>query len=325
MKNKKSSYTIFDRYSKNLKFFLICKEDTLSKDVYLCPLSLTLHTRPNFNCDSEYNLTIEHVPPKSMGGKPVCLLIKKINSTLGHTLDTELLNQYKFKQFMRGDDEHLVDIDMGQIQFRHRSKLKLKLQPDDSGKHLLLFNPGTSNMKKIKKFLSSPNEPKIMRVTITEPHAAPNVRSAGYLRIAYLLAFNKFGYSLIFNKDGSLNKTYDKIRRQILNPEINMIENVPVISNNHQLQDGVYIITSPKKLKSICVVFTLSRNETSESNIVMLPLPTDINFDSYKFYRVYKENPKMVKDIQIAQIRDLEIDQTQSDAYWLLRYIKELQ
>src|SRR5690606_39946274 len=111
---------------------------------------------------------------------------------------------------------------------------------DDGGKQLLLFNPGSSNMKKIKEFLSSPIEPKNMRVTITEPHAAPNVRHAAHLRIAYLLAFNKFGYSLIFNKDGSINKTFDKIRRQILNPEINMIENVPVISNNSQLQDGVY-------------------------------------------------------------------------------------
>lgn len=61
------------------------------QEYYLCPIALTLHARDDIKTGQ---LTIDHVPPKSLGGKPLILTNKEINNTDGQSSDKKLLNYF---------------------------------------------------------------------------------------------------------------------------------------------------------------------------------------------------------------------------------------
>lgn len=324
MKPQKSKTSLFDKYSENLKYFLAVKHDSKPIDVYLCPLSMAGYSRSHLYGESENQLTVEHVPPKSMGGKPVCLLSKEVNSTMGHTMDKVLLDQFIFRQFIRGGGSYPVHVDP-KIQHHkfYRSQLRIKMHTSDE-RPMLEFDPGVKNFKKVKNSLLESVEMPKMTVKIKEPKTDEDIRDAGYLRIAYLLAFEKLGYALIFNEDGTINETYEKVRQQILNPDQSIIDKVPMFSSYHQFDDGVYIISSPKKLRSLMVALTLSIEDSSEKIIVMLPLPQDSNFEAYRFHRFYMENAEMLPEIQYDMITNLEIDKDIAHAAWLYNHLRHL-
>src|SRR5690554_3970995 len=96
---------LFNRFSSNLQYTLCnhslafkAKDVTLPKDVYLCPISLTAHSIDNLK---NGNLTIEHVPPSSLGGRPLVFTDKRINNKDGYTSDKDLLLFFQTKNFIK--------------------------------------------------------------------------------------------------------------------------------------------------------------------------------------------------------------------------------
>lgn len=94
---------LFKTFSDNLrktfqKFNLTLNANgsVISEELYLCPISMV-----GFMKDSLQNgrLTIEHVPPESLGGKPLVLTSKEVNSKDGHTSDKKLLNFFESENF----------------------------------------------------------------------------------------------------------------------------------------------------------------------------------------------------------------------------------
>ncbi len=62
---------------------------------YLCPLCFELFMKFDLKDDAPNPLTLEDVPPKSLGGKPRLLTCRKCNSRSGHILDNNLLKRLK--------------------------------------------------------------------------------------------------------------------------------------------------------------------------------------------------------------------------------------
>jgi hypothetical protein len=86
------------------------------------------------------------------------------------------------------------------------------------------------------------------------------------LKIAYLLAFEKLGYLYIFNKNCHI------VREQINHPEKNILKNPFWI--NYEFPDkflGINIITKPRELRSILVVYDLKTKSDTYRISICLP------------------------------------------------------
>lgn len=322
MKYKKRHAPLFDMYSENLKYFINVKINSKYADAYLCPLSMIIYLRQDLFCSTENGLTVEHVPPRSLGGKAVCLINKKMNSTTGHTIDKELLKSFKYRQFRKNKGFHSAN---GKFPMMFpgffRSRMKIHEKSLD-GKRRIEFKPGNKNYQRLKNNLSQSNTLPEMTVNFKDPEVDHKKVNSAYLKIAYLMAFSKLGYALIFNEDGSINETYEKIREQILNPDREIVPKMPIYSTENKFEDGVYIISSPKRLRSIMVAFTLSRGEYSEFYSTMLPLPHDSNFETLYHHQFYMRNPEPLPEIHFTKVPDLEADQNRKNAYWLYNHLR---
>jgi len=76
-----------------------------SDDTYYCPIC-----GDGFREDAlqDDKLTLEHVPPKALGGKAITLTCKRCNNTAGHTIDAEAASrseQLRFAQTLLGKRE----------------------------------------------------------------------------------------------------------------------------------------------------------------------------------------------------------------------------
>jgi hypothetical protein len=65
---------------------------------YMCPLCL--------GYDDPDALTLEHVPPRSIGGKELCLTCVACNETAGHSIDAEVYREHVHRSFLA--DENAV-------------------------------------------------------------------------------------------------------------------------------------------------------------------------------------------------------------------------
>lgn len=83
------------------KIFFECGAKSLERvigtdnKIYICPICMQY-----FYQDSLTNktLSLEHVPPRSIGGKEITLTCTKCNTTAGHNIDSEADCRYKLYQ-----------------------------------------------------------------------------------------------------------------------------------------------------------------------------------------------------------------------------------
>lgn len=284
MNNREKKEILFNIYSENFKFI---KENSNLKDKFekdfgcYCPICLTYFEKSDLN--NEINpLTIEHNPPQSLGGKSSVLTCKKCNSEAGHKIDNEILTV-------------LREIDA--INFKPNSEIKTKffndstegngvnakIKIEDNGTFIINIDTKNNNPATHKKFFESEiHEYKspIFSTDFTETgwskklsfnFEKPNKRnerlaSISLLKIAYLLAYEKLGHLYLFNKNSEI------IREQIKFPEKELIKNPFWI--HYKFPDhilGVNIITKPRELRCILVVFDLKTKSDNYRISICLP------------------------------------------------------
>lgn len=103
---RRKKEALFRKFSQNLKHVAAGLNFRLDKqykeDAYLCPLSFKVFDRRGLNEEYTDQLTLEDVPPKSLGGKGICLTSKINNSRAGHTFDNVLLKHLEDQNFLQG-------------------------------------------------------------------------------------------------------------------------------------------------------------------------------------------------------------------------------
>jgi len=290
MKNpKETRRKIFDAYSKNLE--LLKSNITFSSDFtngYLCPLCFKLFYEEDLLESSENRLTLEDVPPKSLGGNPKILTCKICNSSSGYKIDFHLFERLKeidARQFLPN-----TKIDTSLIKDGNRVNSVLEI--DNNGKIIFNVETNRSNPKEFenfhknvfsynsvyksilaKEFIDTPFISKKFKISM--PQRSDEHRAEiGLLRIAYLLAYSTLGNSLI------LNESLFKIREQLLNPEKNILTK-PFWFNTEFPEEcvGINVITEPEDLKCYLVIFNLSTASKRRQFAIALPGPSypDIN------------------------------------------------
>lgn len=279
----KPNQRLFNRYSENFKRILSLNHlgltrngEKIEETYYLCPISLELFLETALFTGS---LTIEHVPPRSLGGKPIILTSKTINSTDGYSSDKNLLNFFESLNFKSGkggistviSSESLdlngvkVVLSLGDV----RGKLGMKMLTSTSNIEALdykgLFRNWNGGQFNIRGSLQNQIEKKTL------------------LKCAYLTAFASIGYSLIMCKDGLREHTYGVLIDYLrgINPEN---EFPCVYFNQHAPIENskVGVVSWNENVKSFVVNLTFKLNEVHYNYAVFLPHPETENLDCLK-------------------------------------------
>lgn len=191
---------MFNRYARNLKIVRSKLEFEISGNsedsgVFICPLSLKVFTEDGLDSKYADQLTVEHVLPRSLGGRGITLTNKISNSQAGHTLDANLLAYLLHHDFNSGN---------GSIPVRYKFDDKITINGEiKRGRNLSLnFRPKEMHQGALRviDLLKSPKE-----LSISFSFVKPKDPSVALLRIAYLLAFSTLGYSFLFGATKYLN------------------------------------------------------------------------------------------------------------------------
>ena len=206
----------------------------IEEECYACPICGTA-----FGKSSIYTgeLTEEHVPPKSIGGKAVLLTCKECNSFAGHSFEFAAKDRTQLERKVKGLFGR-IDGDLGHVQieigkarinadfsnFNDVRSLKLS-EKHNSPSALALFTRERENMT-----LSDS-----IQIHVPDAYKQSNVRLTD-LKAGFLAATAKFGYSY------GLSKNLNFIREQLRQAH----------EKDNQLK---YLNTSFQPINSIAVSF----------------------------------------------------------------------
>jgi hypothetical protein len=265
-RNKKKKLKIFELYSQNLKWIKQKTNAKFKKEFeygVLCPLCLNPFLETDLLPSDKNHLTLEHNPPKSLGGKDNILTCKECNNKSGHKADVELLTyilEQEFKNF-RPNSKHRT-----KLVNKKGAKVTADFRFDNKGKMILNIQNKYSNPKDFKEFIDSEEkgffaiEGETGKFATRKLNFNMNLPDKGNMRIAsiallkigYLLGFEKYGHIFLFNQN------FDIIREQILNPEKEIITEPFWINFEFpEIYLGVNILNKPVELNCFLNTFIL--------------------------------------------------------------------
>ncbi len=204
---------------------------------YICPLCI-------FAFSSLDDLTFEHAPPESLGGREICLTCSECNSTAGHTVDAELRKAQHEREWRRGVGKPLrARFEVAGIALR----VDVERTPEMVTLHPL---PKQNNPADAVAY----NE--ALRQALDEGEATVRFHFAGFddrhaqvalLRSAYLIAFAALGCRYALRPELNL------VRRQIANPAELILDRFVVHRRDSHAGRGIAWVDRPRPLESIVV------------------------------------------------------------------------
>lgn len=204
---------IFYRYSNHLN--LLVSEGILSEisldyeKTYICPICLGQYSEEHLNQESENPLTLEDVPPKSLGGKANILTCKACNNRCGQKFDhylSSVIKELDKRDLVPGTtfNAHI---------FYGDNKLQGSIQVDEDGTLRVEHKEKHNNPRLLNPLMSQTKKGDEIRYEHLDLRLDLRKLRIAVLKVAYLSTFMKYGYSFI------LDPIYDPIRQQLLNPQ----------------------------------------------------------------------------------------------------------
>lgn len=293
-KNKDKKLKIFKAFSQNLDWFKEHQAIKIEPDIpngYICPVCLEMFDELSLQSTSKNPLTIEHVPPESLGGKSRILTCKECNSKSGHQLDSHLV-----KSLLETDFHSFLPNSMTKAVFElNGNKINGTVDISDKGVWNLRMSPKHSNPSEASQFvndftLKSTIEnsffeqeyfgPQIKSPNFTlKPRDTAEIRRAevALLRIAYLYLYSVFGNAVL------LNATLGKIRKQILNPAEDILKAPYWIKYEFSDEwDGINMVREPKELRCFLIIFKLKTKSGVRKFNIALPGLSEPDLNIYE-------------------------------------------
>ena len=255
---------------------------------YICPLCLKSFEIKQYEDNIGDILTIEDVPPMSLGGTPRLLTCRSCNNRSGHEIDVFLFNEVRYidekDDFTKPKKAILLknDIRLNAIFCSVNGENIIDIKNNNDPRKINEFKRSFSEENGSSKFSI-----KVKRCDYKRDIHRANVAA---LKTAYLLAFAKLGYHYI------LNENLENIRQQILHPDKYIYEDEYVIGENDFLPknftDGVYLAKINTR-KCLAVIYTLKvKNSLHRHQIVIvLPCPEDTYCEIYSNELNVKKHP----------------------------------
>lgn len=173
---------------------------------YICPLCLDIVRSPSA-------LTQEHVPPRAVGGKVLCLLCKNCNNRAGQSVDAAMAERVAAKKILtEGTTRKFVDLRIDDLSV----KAAFRREGTQGELRIAKNHNSPANLDEFNRRIRAPQPATTLQVWY--PHQFnDHFAMVGYLKAAYLYAFAKFGYSYV------LRDCMDLVREQILAPKRKVI------------------------------------------------------------------------------------------------------
>ncbi len=248
--------------------------NTKENNFYVCPLCKILFTKESLNQTGPNPLTIEDLPPKSVGKKVLILTCKRCNNNAGGKLDHTIKSQIESEPFLKNIQDSEID---ATFQLTNNSYARGKLVVD--GKDSYKFNLHHST----NQFLSSKYDEYLLDLAkrnLTLKFSVPNIRilQIAYLRIGYLIFFRYFGYAYLFDPN------IKKIWEQIVNPNVEILDNLGVRQNvtDKFIPVGIHLLKSPNHLKTYIVVIKPKVMDIENTIVIYIPGPGEEGWECYK-------------------------------------------
>ncbi|HEY4288163.1 MAG TPA: hypothetical protein VGN00_13750 [Puia sp.] len=281
---------IFKLYSANLKNYLeaigqqvvMIENGKIRDDVYICPLCYQIFFSSHLIQNSNENfLTLEHNPPKCMGGPEKILTCQNCNSNNGADYDKMVRDLLVTESFLFSNTSSITTkftIDGNRIRGR------IKKEGPEKG-----FIPDPKSNPPAYQALRDAiavRKPVKVEHTLTSPDWKDY--SMGMLKIAYLKAFELFGYHFADRGNGANI-------RQVLRGEASY----PVLNNGvidifaPDNYVGVNVVVEPKELKALIITLPLhfkhDQNVVKKNIPVILPAPLEGEWDLLSNYNKFED------------------------------------
>lgn len=251
---------IFKKYINNINLLIENKLVSSKKDNYLCPLCLKNYTSTYI--DENNFLTLEDAPPKSLGGKANTLTCKKCNNEAGLQIDFHLAERMKEldnKLFLPNTEfKALTNID--------GVTLRTTISIDEKGEMNIFHSSKNNNPNILNPIMENVGKDKIIDFNFLKSRVIPENLEYSILKTAFIILFQKTGYSLI------IDKSYDLVREQISDPTKRIYPENFWGYNTNKMKPGLYFVTNDA-LKSVMIVFDLISEKSKRSFTALLPLP----------------------------------------------------
>ena len=206
--------------------------------VYGCPLCLQGFPQDGFS--------LEDVPPKSIGGKPLVLTCTQCNNRSGAELDVFIAEAQRLKEFVAGTEILPVDLTQYGRRIAADASLfdgRLNLTGVRKASHKESFDGLFAELDRAARERSR-NWDFSIKFQIRN---SPWKEGVAWLRVAYLYAFAAFGYNFI------LRPELHPIREQIKHPEKRVTPGVIKHVKEPSDQDGISFVHEPEAYRSILV------------------------------------------------------------------------
>jgi len=185
-------------------------------NLYFCPLCKGAFSQEAL---ASGELTLEHIPPKSVGGRALALTCKPCNNTAGHRVDAALHRRAQVDAF-----SELLLQGVGEGPFRAvlgiaGERVNVDVTREESGTTVLCIHPHINSPEVLQRITQH------LEITSTFGDFTIHSRDryhrrtaqVGELRAAYLAAFAFFGYRYAFHR------RLDPVREQIHRPDERII------------------------------------------------------------------------------------------------------
>ena len=219
----------------------------VSLDMYVCPLCLNGFFR---NALVDGRLTLEHVPPEKLGGRPLVLTCRECNSRAGSELDVHAVKAEAMVDFLKGQMTRPV---AAWIRLPSGAQIKADVRAVGSSISAAVHEKGHKPggvehaQQTMLAMSESANElaPEF-KVDFYGALHSPKRASISRLRSAYLVLFAALGYRYV------LQTGLNVVRDQIADPEgrdLGCFGFVQPKTSERQ----VLLVTSPEELRSYAV------------------------------------------------------------------------
>jgi hypothetical protein len=261
---------IFDRYSSQLHGLqiqsLLPKKHQHLKFVktYVCPVCLTHFSPKDLETHLSNFLTLEDAPQKSLGGKANTLTCKRCNNTCGREIDFHLVERMfeqdrrKFLPNTKGQGKFILNGEVVQGEY----------SVDENGKITVTHSKKNNHPEKLESYIDNTGKGSIVTLEHKPSRVDTKRLEIALLKTAYILAFEKFGYSIM------LDECFDIVRQQLLHPDEEIYPEgfwtkQQIFTEQHE---GVHLIETKGYFGLFCV-FALKTPSSIKRFGVYLPLP----------------------------------------------------
>jgi hypothetical protein len=281
---------LFDKFVKQLKDISstgLLEINLPFENTYKCPICLNDFCEKDLDINLKNHLTLEDAPPLSLGGKANTLTCKKCNNESGYKIDfhlVEILNEQDLRNFLPNTSTKVNVTHKGE-------KVQGILNIDKDGTITISHSKKNNNPSNLDNYVENTGFGDRPNVFFQASRVDTNKVDIALLKTAYILAFEKFGYPLI------LNKAFDIVRQQILNPSVEIYPygfwTKQDIFNENDV--GVHFI-SCEHLEGFLSIFILE-TKANQKSAYGVYLPTSIY--------TYKETIERFKNLEKNSVLSL--------------------